>query len=76
MNTNLEKSVAFDESCAQENVLSVQSFVPLQQHLPSSTLSGGKIDKLDFYLWMLCSLLGTLFGKEFLPLIEAWLKLS
>jgi len=71
MSVELEKPIAFDESCAQEQLLPARASAGLRQ--PGAT-GADRLSRLDWLFWVLCFGLGTLFGHEHWPWIEATLS--
>ncbi len=77
MNAELDKTMAFDESCAQEVVLTNPPVAVAREYEMEArrqTSSRGTLERLDWLLWLLCFCLGALFGHEWLPAIASWLR--
>jgi hypothetical protein len=74
MTANLDKSVAFDDSCAQEEALPAQALVLAAQKRPwqQGVKTPERLERLDCLMWTLCFLFGTLFGEQILPIIQSW----
>lgn len=69
MNADLDQTLAFDESCAREEMIVRRNPPPLEAE--PDTVAQNRLSRLDVYMWILCFLFGTLFGRQILPAIEA-----
>ena len=75
MNTELDKPVVFDESCAQENIPPNSFSLPaVSVPTPRTNASTERLDRLELWMWFLCFALGVLVGNQFLPLTQGWLQ--
>ena len=75
MNSELDRPVVFDESCAQENVApNSLSHLPISIADRKNHATGERLERLELWMWFLCFTLGVLVGNQFLPLAQGWLQ--